>query len=224
MLLLGGGGAYGGTLHNCILAGNSDSTCLVVAACAGTLYNCTLMGNCADNGGGVYGGTFYNCALIGDRRSGGGGSYGGALYNCTLTGNRADFGGGASGSTLYNCIVYYNNAHGNGWNWSLSISATLARYRTLGQGNITNEPQFVDAAAGDYRLLPSSPCIDAGINQDWMFDATDLAGNPRMLNGRVDMGAYEFAFQGNFRVWLQGPYNTNANGMTTALNDAGKIR
>ena len=53
--------------------------------------------------------------------------------------------------------------------------------------------------AGDYRLLPSSPCIDKGINQDWMLDATDLAGNPRILNGTVDMGAYEFSLDGEFQ-------------------------
>ena len=92
-----------------------------------------------------------------------------------------------------------------------------------GTNNITSEPQFVNAAAGDYRLLPSSPCIDRGINQDWMVDATDLAGNPRILNGTVDMGAYEFYFQGNFKVWLQGPYDTNTHRMTTALNAAGNI-
>ena len=60
-----------------------------------------------------------------------------------------------------------------------------------GVGNITNEPMFVDLAAGDLHLLSDSPCINAGTNQDWMVGSVDLDGNPRMMDGVVDMGAYE---------------------------------
>ena len=60
-------------------------------------------------------------------------------------------------------------------------------------GIITNEPMFVDGAAGNFRLQSNSPCINAGTNQEWMIDATDLDGHPRLYaGGRVDMGAYEF--------------------------------
>jgi hypothetical protein len=44
----------------------------------------------------------------------------------------------------------------------------------------------------DYRLLLDSPCIDAGVNEEWMREAVDLDGNPRIWNGTVDMGAYEY--------------------------------
>jgi hypothetical protein len=63
---------------------------------------------------------------------------------------------------------------------------------TNGVGNITNAPLFVDANNwADLRLLPDSPCIDAG-NNDYVTSLTDLDGNPRIQNGIVDMGAYEF--------------------------------
>ena len=62
----------------------------------------------------------------------------------------------------------------------------------VGQGNITNEPMFVDLAAGNLRLLSNSPCINAGTNQDWMVGAMDFDGKPRLIGGRVDMGAYEW--------------------------------
>ena len=44
---------------------------------------------------------------------------------------------------------------------------------------------------GDYRLLPGSPLIDKGQNS-FMFLKEDLDGNPRICNGTVDIGAYEF--------------------------------
>jgi len=62
-----------------------------------------------------------------------------------------------------------------------------------GIGNITQDPQFVDPANGDFHLASSSPCIDAGITQPWMVGAQDLDGNPRISGPSVDIGAYEKA-------------------------------
>jgi hypothetical protein len=75
-----------------------------------------------------------------------------------------------------------------------------------GEGNITDDPQFVDPDGPDdkpetyednnYRLWADSPCIDKGKNEDWMWSAVDLDGNPRIFYGKssltVDMGAYEY--------------------------------
>ncbi|MCP4450935.1 MAG: right-handed parallel beta-helix repeat-containing protein, partial [Planctomycetes bacterium] len=45
----------------------------------------------------------------------------------------------------------------------------------------------------DFRLLPGSPCIDAGFNEtDPNLADTDLAGLPRIINATVDIGAHEF--------------------------------
>ena len=57
-----------------------------------------------------------------------------------------------------------------------------------GTGNIASDPDFVNG----YHLGAGSPCIDTGTNQAWMTTATDLDGNPRIANGIVDMGAFEF--------------------------------
>ncbi|MBW8039347.1 MAG: hypothetical protein FVQ85_05055 [Planctomycetes bacterium] len=44
----------------------------------------------------------------------------------------------------------------------------------------------------DYHLLPGSPCINAGDpNYVPEPNETDLDGNPRVIGGRIDMGAYE---------------------------------
>jgi len=52
----------------------------------------------------------------------------------------------------------------------------------------------VDAPVGNYRLREDSPCIDMGSNVYAPTNTTpyDLDGNPRINDGTVDMGAYEF--------------------------------
>jgi len=59
--------------------------------------------------------------------------------------------------------------------------------------NLDNlDPLFVDATNGDYHLIGSSPCIDAGDNGAPALPETDKDGQPRIMDGIVDMGAYEY--------------------------------
>jgi hypothetical protein len=66
-----------------------------------------------------------------------------------------------------------------------------------GTGNITDDPLFVDAAAKDFRLQESSPCIDTGdpaspLDPDGTradmgyFPFTHEAAEPRFIRGRVN--------------------------------------
>ncbi|MFH0908258.1 MAG: choice-of-anchor Q domain-containing protein [bacterium] len=233
-----GGGAYCGTLSNCTLAGNSANdgggtfwgmlyNCTLTGNTADeqgggakydTLHNCTLLGNSAIEGGGAFWGTLYNCALTGNTASEGGGASGGELYNCTLTGNTASEGGGAYWGTHYNCVVYYNTAPSDPNYSYTSLTNSCTTPDPGGVGNITNAPSFVDLATTNLRLKADSPCIDAGRNEAWMTEASDLDGNPRIFNGRVDMGAYEYTIASDLRALLEGPYDAVSNAMIGALS------
>jgi hypothetical protein len=125
------------------------------------------------------------------------------LTNCTVVGNSATSqGGGTWGGAIYNSIVYYNSAptDSNASSGPIFYSCTT---KSTGTG-ITNEPAFVDLAAGDLRLSSNSPCINAG-NNAYITNATDLAGNARIAGGTVDIGAFEFRFPGSIisYAWLQ---------------------
>ncbi|KQC05925.1 MAG: hypothetical protein APR54_01935 [Candidatus Cloacimonas sp. SDB] len=68
-----------------------------------------------------------------------------------------------------------------------------------GTGNIDFPAQFVMNGSTPYYLQSDSPCINAGLNDlPWgqEFPATDLAGEQRIYDNIVDMGAYEW--QGSF--------------------------
>jgi hypothetical protein len=75
---------------------------------------------------------------------------------------------------------------------------------TWGTVNITNAPLFVDYASGNLRLYRNSPCINAGRNA-YVSLATDLDGNPRIVGGTVDVGAYEYQQPASMisYAWLQ---------------------
>ena len=205
-----GGGADGSMLINCTLTGNSAPYGSGGGANEGGLDNCTLIGNSASYGGGADGSMLSNCTLTGNSAGIGGGTCSGTLNNCTLIENSAtNYCGGAFYSTLNNCIVYFNSAPSGG-NY-IQDQSTLLNYccttplPTNGIGNITNAPLFVDEANGNLRLQSNSPCINSGDNTFVDFGSTDLDGNPRIVGGTVDIGAYEYQAPTSIisYAWLQ---------------------
>jgi hypothetical protein len=209
-----GGGVYSAStnafLTNCVLMANSAR--IGGGACGVALYNCTLSDNSAAGysyvvqgwtyympgmGGGASSCILHNCTLTSNSAAlafpSGGGAHGSTLYNCTLTGNWALYAGGACQSTLNNCILCFNTTiTGPDYDTTSVLNYCCATpMPTNGVGNITNEPAFVNGAAGDFHLQTNSPCINAG-NNGYVITTTDLDGNPRIAGGTVDMGAYEF--------------------------------
>ena len=182
-----GGGAAWGKLFGCVL---SDNGCAVDAEGYGGGAHCADLQNCLvyhnhvshGAGGGVSLSVCRNCSIYGNTASGrGGGAY---AYDI----------GGQPGGTNYNCIVYGNIAGQDAQN------ARIASFNCC-----TDDPHFVNAEAGDFRLRYDSPCIDAGDNA-CVTSEVDFAGNPRVVNGTVDIGAYEYdaALDTKFSVQVTG--------------------
>ncbi len=210
-----GGGSYHGTLDDCTLAGNWASW--GGGASVSVLNRCTLSGNSAvsGGGGGASCGTLNNCLLVGNlARDFGGGSYGSTLNNCTIVSNSADpygSGGGAAYAVLNNCIVYDNTASSDpNCNWLCTLRYSCTIPNPGGTGNITDNPQFVNAATGNYRLGLSSRCISRG-NNAYAQGTTDLDGNPRIAFSVVDMGAYECQTPVGYWEWAGGITNGQTN-------------
>jgi predicted outer membrane repeat protein len=112
------------------------------------------------------------------------------LINCTFAGNSATyFGGGiycnGGSPVLTNCILWGDTPDEiSMFIGTLSITYSNIQGGFPGEGNIDAEPLFADAANGDYHLLTSSPCIDAGDpNSEFTLE-------PEPNGGRINMGAY----------------------------------
>jgi hypothetical protein len=201
-----GGGAYAATLNNCALNGNSALN--GGGAYQSTLNSCTLSANSATIGGGVCQSTANNCLLTANSARASGAADLGTLNNSTLVANSATNAcGGESGSVLTNCVVYYNTAPStpNFAYGYMTYCCTTPAPISSGPGNITNAPLFVDQANNNLRLQSNSPCINAGLNAS-APGPTDLGGNPRIVGGTVDIGAYECQSPAllDYFVWLQG--------------------
>jgi hypothetical protein len=58
-------------------------------------------------------------------------------------------------------------------------------------GNISADPQF-NPSVSNFQLRPTSPAINAGDSTAPELPSKDLRGKPRIVDGLIDMGAYEF--------------------------------
>jgi len=176
-----------------------------------TITNCTFSGNSSsDDGGGMFNFKVRNNVMI---------------TNCTFSGNSSKRRGGAMYSaysygyktTVANCILYGDIAS-DGKEIYLYDSTMDVNYSDVeggwpGIGNLDAEPCFAQPGywdangtlgdvnddfwvEGDYHLLPDSPCINAG-DPNYVPEPNeiDLDGLPRVIGGRIDMGAYEFNHQ-----------------------------
>jgi parallel beta-helix repeat protein len=99
--------------------------------------------------------------------------------------------------TVANCIFWGNDAN--------DLDSCSATYSCIedgdpGTGNISSDPDFVDAVNDDYHLQFSSPCIDVGDSGGTYTGQVDIDGDNRVIDiaGKgdgtvdVDMGADEY--------------------------------
>ncbi len=114
-----------------------------------------------------------------------GGSAGGGVENLKVFGN-----------TLYNnsASVQIQNANsstnlikGNIFKGGTAIEGSIGS--NVFANNVTADPLFVNASAGDFSLMAGSPAIDAGAE---VSGSVDYLGNPRVAGVKVDAGAVEY--------------------------------
>jgi len=205
----GGGGLYGchGTITGNII---SDNGTVFWRGGGGGLYDCDglissniVTNNHADD---AWGGGLANCD--------------GAIVNCTVVGNSAHCAGGLECSAaVTNSVIWANRAE---WDPQLP-SDSAAAYCCIqdwtggGEGNTSENPQFVadgywvqfwglwyDWTDGDYRLLPTSPCIDSANGDE--APGLDITGRPRWDHpeaANTGVGTPDYADMGAYESYLQ---------------------
>ncbi len=159
------------------------------------------------------------CLIAGNKTGGSGGAvfaWNGpeiTIDNCTLADNSAPNGNEIAADAAFedslNIVKVNNSILANDGNVvSLGeFSEIRIRYSNVsggytGDGNMDKNPLFVSRGVwdvngewsnGDYHLAADSPCINAG-DPDYECSKllTDIDNQPRIIDGRVDMGADEY--------------------------------
>ena len=215
------GGSFGPTSIQPGSAGGAGGAIRCTGSTSIQITNSVFWNNRAGAGGSGINGT--------PQSRGGNGGTGAAIYstgaadssviNCTFVSNIAGVGGagtpagvpGASGGVdapgiaIINSILWSNSAAQ--YSGTSSLSNNCIQTDPSGPYGTNADPMFVNAATGDYHLLPGSPCINAGNSSLVNFIAdVDLDGRPRFVDSAtialagpvvrpaIDIGAYEFQF------------------------------
>ncbi|MCM1352379.1 MAG: carboxypeptidase regulatory-like domain-containing protein [Alistipes senegalensis] len=183
----------GGYVENCIFSGNRETTsALVLISGTAIIINSVFANN--NCSGQTTGGMpssmsgehkFINCLFANNRNL-----YISTAHNCTIVNNEY-----ASVSSAYNSILWNNQR--------TSITNSVETY--IIDNNDNSSVRFThpysksglgteDWSQYNWSLTAESAYIDKGYNIYYPTDlgTTDLAGNPRISNGTIDIGAYEF--------------------------------
>ncbi|MDR2125722.1 MAG: right-handed parallel beta-helix repeat-containing protein, partial [Prevotellaceae bacterium] len=181
------------TFSNLIVKNNTgNGGGITLAGTGSTLTNVVIANNAAVNGGGILvsGGTHY-------------------MTNATIVNNTCTDNGGAifaynNGTlNLRNSIIWGNNGsvvfQYQGGN--VVHSFNLLQSSAVSGTTIVSvaDPLFTNATAGDYSLTPFSPAMNIGNNALYNSDqvpdisgtTTDIVGNQRIQDCKIDLGAYE---------------------------------
>ena len=203
-----GGGIYlnnGAKVEYCIISNNTTrgngGGIFLYNTPSSVFSHCLISNNNAGGtGGGVYDSyakaTFTHCDIVRNSAvTNAGGLYtnsGTTLKNSIVWGNKvgANHNQMASNSNYFTCM---NSAVQGGYSGAIALEAENS-------GTGVGYPMFANPTAeagadannaiGDWTLLNGSVCANMG-NNDFVTTETDLGGNARIQQGRVDIGAYE---------------------------------
>ncbi len=140
------------------------------------------------------------------------------IYNSTFRGNAAGDRGGAlyneeSDVQVLNTIIRDNNATTGNQIWNGPGSSATIRYSIYGddtgdlegdgitlENSASTDPFEGNADSSELHIIEGSPAIDAGdpVSDTLIFPLGDQSvlldadGNPRIVNGRIDIGMYEY--------------------------------
>ena len=209
--------------------------------------------NSTNNGGGIY---CYsgNPNIINNTFSNNSALKGNALF-CTMTSNpnivNSIFWNNNTTNQIYldddssDPNILYSDIQGGQSGIGLNINVFYLGTYT---NNIDVNPLFVAPSGGsgtsfngvtaNWSLQSGSPCINAG-NPSGTYPPTDIAGNPRVSNGTVDIGAYEVLSLGvtdnDFQALINfypNPFNSQAaiefseeqkNAIVTITDETGRV-
>ena len=137
-----------------------------------------------------YNDTFINCNIC-NNRSLNSNAYpvsGGIFHNSVVWGNRNYIG----------LPIHFANADQCTFNHTaveLGVNGTddviVLASNNMGNSQAYAYPRFLAPEAGDYELIGTSDLVDAGDGSVVNYN-NDMMGNPRVNDGTVDVGAYEF--------------------------------
>ncbi|MBP5496578.1 MAG: C10 family peptidase [Bacteroidales bacterium] len=204
-----GGGLFlsgSSVVNRCVISNNTtfgNGGGVYTSSNGSSLNHCLISNNAAgDKGGGVYGrsSTFTSCNIVRNSAvNDGGGLYtinGGVLRNSIVWGNKVGTANNQLAANSYQHFTMESSAVEGGYSGAVMLEAENTG-SGIGYPKFTNPTLEagvdVNNAIGDWTLQNGSICIDMGLNA-LAGGTTDLAGNPRIQQERVDIGAYESAF------------------------------